>query len=192
MSTTDVRPTGDRRTIDADRVALVALRRFDERGFESVSLDEVAEAAGVSRRSLFRLFPSKTALVWGGLDAFATRFTRTLRARPVDEPATAAVRAAYRVASRFPDDELELTRRRVRVIRANPSLTRGGESAAAALTDVVVRFVTERDHGGIPSLEATVRARTLVAAASTALTWWAASDEGRPEEVVDRALALLD
>ncbi len=191
MRTTDLRTTGDRRPIDPDAVALVALRLFDDRGFEAVSLDEVAEAAGVSRRSLFRLFPSKAALVWGGLDAFATRFTRTLRARPAEEPAAAAVRAAYRVAACFPEDELEVTRRRVRVIRANPSLSRGGESAAAALTEVVVQFVTDREAGGVPSLETAVRARTLVAAASTALSWWAATDEGRPEHVVDRALALL-
>lgn len=191
MSTTDTRPTGHRRSIDPDTVALVALRLFDERGFDAVSLDEVAAAAGVSRRSLFRLFPSKAALVWGGLDAFATRFTRALHARPIDEPAAVGVRAAYRLATRFPDAELEVTRRRVRVIRANPQLARGGGSAAAALTEVVVRFVTERDHDGVPSLEATVRAQTLVTAASAALSWWAAGDEGRPEEVVDRALALL-
>ncbi len=98
---------------------------FDEQGFDAVSMDDVAAAAGISRRSLFRLFPSKAALVWGGLDEFATRFTAALGARPSDEPATDALRAAYRVGASFPDAAVEVTRHRLRVIRGNPTLAAG-------------------------------------------------------------------
>ncbi|WIB36638.1 TetR/AcrR family transcriptional regulator [Curtobacterium sp. MCJR17_043] len=118
------RPTGRPRTIDPDRVSLVALRLFDERGYDLVSMDEVAAAAGVSRRSLFRLFPTKASLVWGGLDEFAERLTAALDARPAAEPARAGLRAAYRTAATFPDAVVETTRHRLRVIRANPTLAR--------------------------------------------------------------------
>ena len=74
------RSPGRPRTISPDVVSLVALRLFDERGFDAVSMDDIAREAGVSRRSLFRLFPSKQSLVWGGLDEFVARFRAALRA----------------------------------------------------------------------------------------------------------------
>ncbi|PYY55261.1 TetR family transcriptional regulator [Curtobacterium sp. MCSS17_011] len=192
MSLTNDRPTGRPRTIDPDAVSLVALRLFDEQGFDAVSMDDVAAVAGVSRRSLFRLFPSKAALVWGGLDEFAARFREALRSRPADEPSAVALRAAYRIGATFPDDAVEVTRHRLRVIRANPSLEHVGAATVTALTDEILRYVAERDGVTADDLAAAVRAHTLAAAASAALTWWALHGDGRPEDVVERALALLD
>ncbi|OII03997.1 TetR family transcriptional regulator [Curtobacterium sp. MCBA15_008] len=191
MSSTNDRPTGRPRTIDPDAVSLVALRLFDEQGFDAVSMDDVAAAAGISRRSLFRLFPSKAALVWGGLDEFATRFTDALRARPADEPSATALRAAYRVGASFPEETIEVTRHRLRVIRTNPSLQRGGDATITSLTDAIVRFVAERDGGTVDDLAVIVRASTLAAATNAALTWWASGGAGRPADAVDRAIDLL-
>ncbi|PYY61873.1 MULTISPECIES: TetR family transcriptional regulator [unclassified Curtobacterium] len=191
MSSTNDRPTGRPRTIDPDAVSLVALRLFDEQGFDAVSMEDVASAAGVSRRSLFRLFPNKAALVWGGLDEFAARFREALRSRPADEPSAVALRAAYRIGATFPDDAVEVTRHRLRVIRANPSLEHVGAATVTALTDEILRYVAERDGVTADDLVVAVRAHTLAAAASAALTWWALHGDGRPEDVVERALALL-
>ncbi|MBB1197384.1 MULTISPECIES: TetR family transcriptional regulator [Curtobacterium] len=192
MSSTNDRPTGRPRTIDPDAVSLVALRLFDDQGFDAVSMDDVAAAAGVSRRSLFRLFPNKAALVWGGLDEFAARFREALRSRPADEPSAVALRAAYRIGATFPDDAVEVTRHRLRVIRANPSLEHVGAATVTALTDEILRYVAERDGVTADDLAVAVRAHTLAAAASAALTWWALHGDGRPEDVLERALALLD
>lgn len=191
MSSTNDRPTGRPRTIDPDAVSLVALRLFDDQGFDAVSMDDVAAAAGVSRRSLFRLFPNKAALVWGGLDEFAARFREALRSRPADEPSAVALRAAYRIGATFPDDAVEVTRHRLRVIRANPSLEHVGAATVTALTDEILRYVAERDGVTADDLAVAVRAHTLAAAASAALTWWALHGDGRPEDVLERALALL-
>ncbi|PZF37531.1 MULTISPECIES: TetR family transcriptional regulator [unclassified Curtobacterium] len=192
MSSTNDRPTGRPRTIDPDAVSLVALRLFDDQGFDAVSMDDVAAAAGVSRRSLFRLFPNKAALVWGGLDEFAARFREALRSRPADEPSAVALRAAYRIGATFPDDAVEVTRHRLRVIRANPSLEHVGAATVTALTDEILRYVAERDGVTADDLAVAVHAHTLAAAASAALTWWALHGDGRPEDVLERALALLD
>lgn len=192
MSSTNDRPTGRPRTIDPDAVSLVALRLFDDQGFDAVSMDDIAAAAGVSRRSLFRLFPNKAALVWGGLDEFAARFREALRSRPADEPSAVALRAAYRIGATFPDDAVEVTRHRLRVIRANPSLEHVGAATVTALTDEILRYVAERDGVTADDLAVAVRAHTLAAAASAALTWWALHGDCRPEDVLERALALLD
>lgn len=185
------RPTGRPRTIDPDEVSLVALRLFDDRGFDAVSMDDVAEAAGISRRSLFRLFPSKAALVWGGLDEFVDRFTTALAERPADESADEALRAAYVVGATFPDRQVGVTRRRLRVIRSTPSLELVGAATVAALTDRITVFVAERDGARVDDLDVAVRANALAAAASAALTWWAlhGGDEP-PQDVVRRALSV--
>jgi AcrR family transcriptional regulator len=185
------RPTGRPRTIDPDAVSLAALRLFDDRGYDSVSMDEVAAAAGVSRRSLFRLFPTKASLVWGGLEEFADRLRAALADRPLDESGSDGLRAAYRAAATFPDATVETTRHRLRVIRTNPTLDREGAPRIAGLEEQLTRFVAERDGADPSDLGPAVRAAASAGAAIAALTWWAEHDDGRPEDVVDRALRGL-
>ncbi len=52
-----------------DHITNVAIDLFAARGFDEVSVDDVAEAAGIARRTLFRYYPSKNALPWGDFDA---------------------------------------------------------------------------------------------------------------------------
>jgi AcrR family transcriptional regulator len=185
------RASGRPRTIDADAVSLIALRLFDEQGYESVSMDDVAEAAGVSRRSLFRLFPNKATLVWGGLEEFADRFQAALQTQSAATATTDALRVAYRIGATFPDETLEITRRRLRVIRMNPALEQVGSATATALTAAIVGFVADRTGRSVDELDVTVRAHAIAAAASAALTWWALHGQDRPEEVIDQALAFV-
>ena len=46
----------------------MAIDLFAAHGFDEVSVDDVAEAAGIARRTLFRYYPSKNALLWGDFD----------------------------------------------------------------------------------------------------------------------------
>lgn len=183
MATSVGRP----RTISPDAVSLIALRLFDDKGFDAVSMDDIAREADVSRRSLFRLFPSKQSLVWGGLDEFVARFREALE--PDEPDAIRALESAYLVAATFADDQIEVTRRRLRVIRATPALDLRADPRLTALTDDIHRFLAERCPDA-DDLAAEVRAHALAAVVSSALAWWAEHDEGRPEQIVARALAV--
>lgn len=195
MSQTPAR-RGRPATVDPARVAATALRLFTERGFGNVTMDDVASACGVGRRTLFRLFPSKAAMVWGGSGEARDAIADVLGA---SSPASLAealdvVRAAFVASSTFPDDALEVTRQRLRLIGSDDELLAWGTSRIGTSAQLVESFLTRAEGGPEPSL----RARSLAAACSAAnfaaLVWWAeAAAERDPAQVVDDALAhLLD
>jgi len=179
--------------IDPEAVSLTALRLFDEGGYDTVSMDDVALAAGVSRRSLFRLFPTKASLLWGGFEEFAARLQDALERTPHDASTRDALRTAYRAAATFPLSAIEVTRRRLRVIVANPELAGDGVVRSVPLNAVVTDFIARRHHGadGADGFESVVVAQALAAAASSALAWWALHSDERPEDVTERAIELV-
>ncbi|MFJ6793076.1 TetR family transcriptional regulator [Streptomyces sp. NPDC091268] len=77
------------------QLAATALELFLERGFDAVSVADVAAAAEVSKPTLFRYFPSKEDLL---LDRFADHqdeAARIVRDRPAGQSAVAAVHAQF-------------------------------------------------------------------------------------------------
>jgi len=101
------------------RTALVnaGAELFAARGYEAVTVDEVASAAGVSRRTLFRYFPSKDALVFHWQDEDLSRFSAALTATgmPAVRSALLAVGAAY--AASAPERLAQY-----RIVLASPAL----------------------------------------------------------------------
>jgi AcrR family transcriptional regulator len=73
-------------------IAETARRLFAERGFEQVTVAEVARAADVSPQTVFNYFPSKEDLVFWRLGAFEAELLASVRDRPSGESALAAFR----------------------------------------------------------------------------------------------------
>lgn len=157
---------------DPRRISRVALRLFERRGYDSVTMEEIAEAASVSRRTLFRLFPSKSELMWDGLaeirDAVKERAAALskdgLRLRRVvdklfvpvlqelDDPAAA-----------------RLARRRLRLIARAPALL--SHPALRELEEIIAATVAA---SALPAgLPPALAARALIAATFSALLFWA-------------------
>src|SRR3954470_9308752 len=78
-------------------IAETAFALFLARGFERTTVDEIAEAAGLSRRSFFRYFPSKEDAVFGLLYDLGEELAAAVAARPATEPPWTALRAACAV-----------------------------------------------------------------------------------------------
>jgi AcrR family transcriptional regulator len=75
-----------------ETISNAALALFDEHGFDNVSITQVADAADVSRRTLFSYFPTKEDLVVHRFADHETESGRVVRARPAGQSALAALR----------------------------------------------------------------------------------------------------
>jgi len=69
-----------------------AQRLFAERGFDSVTVAEVARAAEVSEVTVFNYFPTKEDLFYGGMDFFEEQMIDAVRNRARGESAVSAFR----------------------------------------------------------------------------------------------------
>ena len=79
----------------ATRLAIheAGMQLFAEHGFTATTVDAIAEAAGVSRATVFTYFPTKEEIVFGDAAAAVDALAERLRERPAEETTVAAVRA---------------------------------------------------------------------------------------------------
>jgi AcrR family transcriptional regulator len=107
-----------------------ATRMFLDRGFDAVRVAEVAEACGVSEKTVFNYFPTKEALVLDRLETTRTSL-RTGLADPAIPPVQAALAILDRelagmtgllAAQHDPGQATQAIRRFGDLIRATPSL----------------------------------------------------------------------
>ncbi len=121
-----------------------ALEMFAERGFEETTVDEIAEALGVSRRTLFRYFASKNDMVWGDFDLVLGRLQRCLDATVPGEPLHEALRRAIVESNRYEDEQLPELRIRMRLITGVPALQAHSTLRYAEWRAVIADFVAAR------------------------------------------------
>lgn len=72
-----------------------ALALFVKQGYEATTVDEIAVAAGMSKRSFFRYFGSKEDVILGKHERLGEQFVDALRARPLDEPLWTSLRRMF-------------------------------------------------------------------------------------------------
>ncbi|GGK52795.1 TetR family transcriptional regulator [Salinarimonas ramus] len=106
----------------AASIAATALVLFEEKGFDRVTVDEIASASGISRRSFFRYFATKEDVVVSGHAAFGEKIIERVKARPADEDVWVSLRRGYDVLVENVDRNPEGAARTMRVINGTASL----------------------------------------------------------------------
>ncbi|WP_062298761.1 TetR/AcrR family transcriptional regulator [Demequina maris] len=176
---------------DPDQIARIAATLFAERGYAAVSMDDIAERSGVSRRTLFRHFENKADLVWR--DFFATyRRLAELLADPATPPGMAGLRAAMRDTLEVPGEEEEITRVRLRIIGASSEVFAAGIGGLGDMTEGLSRQVAKAEHLDEDSLEARTAGQAITGCIVASAVWWASHSDEPIVEVIDRALASLE
>jgi AcrR family transcriptional regulator len=138
------------------QIADAAAALFASKGFDAVTVAEVARLADVSEQTVYNFFPSKEQLVLDEDAAFEARLVRMVRERPAGTSLADAVRAE---AHAFLDE----VRRRPKgpqkaggmpyLISVSPALRRAWLEAVERYAYVIARLLVE-DNGGALSLPA--------------------------------------
>jgi AcrR family transcriptional regulator len=81
-----------------ERIAQAAMTLFLQRGFDGTTIEDITEAADVSKRSFFDYFPSKEEVVFAWQDAFADGLAAAVAARPPGEPVVRVIEEALSAA----------------------------------------------------------------------------------------------
>ena len=110
-----------RRTDARVRITEAAMDLFERQGYAATTVDAIAEAAGVSRRTFFHHFASKDAVVFPDHEHLVARVDAHLRAQPTTAPIDAVASAVRLVlASYLADPDVAL--RRYQLTRTTPEL----------------------------------------------------------------------
>lgn len=167
---------GRRRSTTPQQITEVALDLFAAHGFDAVSVDDVAHAAGISRRTVFRYYASKNAIPWGDFDAHLQQLRELLDRTPPTIALSAALRAALLRFNTFDESETARHRQRMRVILRTAELQAYSMTMYAGWRSVIAGFVARR--AGLPAndlLPQTV-AWTLLGVAVAAYQDWLDDD----------------
>ena len=185
------------REVEEAALGLVAERSFDE-----VSVDEIAAAAGVSTRTVFRYFATKEDVVLGSGRRAHDQFLLALESRPSRESPFDALRSALVESSTVPPDRVEMVRARARVVGAAPILLRRarGERVAQCeeVADVLWKRQLARSECGVvdvdPEDEVAIRtlAFALVSVARAEWDRWAERTEAvSPSVRIEAAIDIV-
>ena len=79
-------PRGRPPGTSARELELIALDLFHRQGFDDTTVDQIAAAAGVSSRTFFRYFDSKTSVLWHEFDREVDELRSAFAAVPDDVP----------------------------------------------------------------------------------------------------------
>jgi AcrR family transcriptional regulator len=188
------------------QIADTARRLFAERGFDAVTVAEVARAADVAEKTVFNYFATKEDLFYSGMEAFEERLLGAVRDREPGETALAAFRRFLLVPQGVfaLDDGPEATeqlRTVTRVITESPALLARERQVLARYTEALAALLAEEAGASADDLEPWVAAHALIGVHRSLIEYvrrrvraGATAGEIGPElfAQAERAVALLD
>ncbi|MEP9415643.1 mycofactocin system transcriptional regulator [Gordonia sp. VNQ95] len=142
--TTDATAPGRRPSTSRAQISATAIDLFTTIGFEETSVEDIADAAGIARRTLFRYFPSKNAIAWGDFDAHLDELRHLLADIPDDLPIADAVTRALVAFNTVPPQGADGHRRRMQLLLGVPSLQAHSMLMYADWRHVIAEFCAHR------------------------------------------------
>lgn len=142
-----VHPVGlrERKKVETRRaIAAAALQLALEMGPGSVTVDLIADAAGVSPRTVFNYFGTKDEAILGLSPQSRSETAKLLRARPVEEPPLESLEIVMRERLTAVDETGRYWRDRAELVRRFPELYPAHVASQAALEEELTAVVAER------------------------------------------------
>jgi len=181
------RPPGTSRR----QLELIALRLFTERGFNDTTIDDIADAAKVSRRTFFRYFDSKAAVLWSDFDREVAALREAFDALPVGIPIMDGIRQVVVGVNQYRAEDVPELRARMNLIGNVPALEASAAPHYDAWERAVSDFVAARTGLAADTLYPLSIGRTTLAACRAAYDLWATRADSDLTVYLDAALRAL-
>jgi AcrR family transcriptional regulator len=169
------------------RLQQAALDLFEERGFEATSVVEIAERAGLTKRTFFHHFADKREVLFSGAENLEQIVvTEILAQSPSVAPLDAAAAGFKTAANTMFEHRRAAATRRGRIIAASLELQERNMVKRATLADTVAAALQDRE---VPQPAATLIAWTAVTIFYVAFACWTSPTNHKPlEELIDQVL----
>lgn len=182
---------GRRRLTTPLHISDVAIDLFAARGFADVSVDDVAQAAGIARRTLFRYYASKNAIPWGDFDTQLRQLRDLLDSIDARVPLREALRGSLLAFNTFDECESARHRQRMRVILETTELQAYSMTMYAGWRDVVAGFVANRLGAKATDLLPQTVAWTMLGVALSAYEHWLGDESVSLPEALGNAFDVV-
>ncbi len=160
------------------RLEQVAMELFNERGFEQVTVAEIAGRAGLTERTFFRYFADKREVLFWGQGALRDLLVSTVAGAPDSMAPLDAVAAALEAAGAMLQERREFARQRQAVIAANAGLQERELIKLASLASALTGALRRR---GVADPAASLTAEAGIAVFKIAFERWVSgTGEARP------------
>jgi AcrR family transcriptional regulator len=193
----NARTTAQRHRVRQE-LSAAAMRLFSTKGYEATTVDEIAAAAGVARRTFFRHFRSKEEAIFPDHDDTLVRVQAVLdSARPGDHPLEVVCRGITEVLRMYAESP-EVSVARYKLTREVPALREHEIASVARYDRLFTRYLLghfdESQHrvGDDDPLLAEVAASAVVAAHNHVLRrWLRAGGKGDVEAQLAHAFEVI-
>ena len=106
----------------AGRLTAAAMTLFEEQGYEATTVAEIAEQAGLTKRTFFRHFADKREVLFSGTYELERLWRDAVAAAPPDATPLAAVTTGFDALAGLFEERHAFARLRARIVAANPEL----------------------------------------------------------------------
>jgi AcrR family transcriptional regulator len=173
------------------RLSEIAVDLFAEHGFDTVTVEEIADAAGISARSFHRYFGSKEDAVVGDLEPLGAVVGAAFAARPRDEPVWQSLRASFALLLGNLGADDERGKRVMRVISSTASLRARNLEKHLAWAEILTPLIADRLDDDA-TLKASALAQASLVCLDVALNAWSREDEHESSDaLLERTFAAV-
>ncbi|MEV7971742.1 TetR family transcriptional regulator [Cellulomonas sp. NPDC089187] len=175
--------------VDDTAVSIAAIQLWTAQGFAATGWRELADATGISVRTLIRHYSERSAIFWSGVPLAAERLRTALAAADPTAPLADVLRTAVLASMAPPTGRLGA--QWARLIESEPELAASAHRAYRPWRDALADYLSDRLPQAPPSIPLALAA-AYESASHTALVQWVASGAGDdPSRAVDEALRWL-
>ena len=159
------------------RLGHAAMELFLERGFDQTTVADIAERAGLTKRTFFRHYADKRDVLFAGMEPMRQLVVAAIGAAPADLSPIAAVGQGVEAAAEMIQEAPAYAQMRQTVIDAHLELQERELVKLAALTAVLAEALGER---GVELWPARLTAEAGMAAFRVAFARWIAGGAQEP------------